>query len=89
VQTLSLAEQRRLIYHGLLKIWLNKGAIGEPVSYQAVAMVLDMVKKKRHLGLDLPGGLRGAVNKGEISLSLALRLAGHVGREDFENSKAP
>lgn len=71
---LSKAEQRRLIYEILNRIWLTRPLPGEPLSSAGIETVLSMLVNIRHPGLDLPGGLRAVVSPGAVRFSLASRL---------------
>lgn len=71
---LSLAEQRRLIYAILNRLWRTKKAAGEPLSLASVETVLAMMDLPRHPGLDLPGGLRAEVTSDRLYFSLASRF---------------
>jgi tRNA(Ile)-lysidine synthetase, N-terminal domain len=71
---LSLAEQRRLIYEALSRIWRGLSP-NEPLSLAGVDMVLEMLGREGHKGLDLPGGLRAELSPASLRLSPASRLA--------------
>ena len=79
LRELSLAEQRRLIYEGLLRIWRGRDLAGEPLSFTGVETVLSMLAQTRHPGLDLPGGVRAEVSAGSLCLSLASRFKSGAG----------
>lgn len=74
LQELTLAEQRRLIYEALTRIWAARPNPPEPLTFAGVETVLALLKSVRHGGLDLPGGLRAATGRHELRLSLASRL---------------
>jgi len=80
LRSLTLAEQRRLIYEALTRIWAARPNPPEPLTFAGVEMVLAQLKATRHGGLDLPGGLRFEVKRDELRLSLASRLAKQVDR---------
>ena len=71
---LTAAEQRRLIYEILNKIWLTRPKAGEPLGFASVETVRSMLARARHSGLDLPGGLRAALTAEAVHFSLASRL---------------
>ena len=71
---LTVAEQRRLIYEVLNKIWLTRPRTGEPLSFASVETLRSMLAQARHPGLDLPGGLRAALTAEVVRFSLASRL---------------
>ena len=72
---LTTAEQRRLIYEILNKIWLTRPQASEPLSFASVETVMSMLAGVRHPGLDLPGGLRASLTAETVRFSLASRLA--------------
>lgn len=74
LESLSPAEQRRLIYEALQRIWLARPNPPEPLTLAGVDAVLGLLKSGSRLGLDLPGGLRAEVRARELHLSLASRL---------------
>ena len=71
---LSIAEQRRLIYEGLLTVWRRRPLSPEPLTFTGVEMVLQMLKAHRHSGLDLPGGLRAELTPAALIITPASRL---------------
>lgn len=74
LEGLSPAEQRRLVYEALQRIWLSRPNPPEPLTFSGVDMVLALLRFGGRRGLDLPGGLRAEVRAGELQLSLASRL---------------
>jgi tRNA(Ile)-lysidine synthase len=75
LERLTVAEQRRLIHACLLKIWLTRRSAPEPMTFATLEMTLSLLGRRRHPGLDLPGGLRAAVTPQVLRLSLASRLS--------------
>lgn len=71
---ISKAEQRRLIYEGLLKLWRARPHRNEPLTFEGVEMALELLAGKRCSGLDLPGGLRAGLSKGLLELTQASRF---------------
>lgn len=69
------AEQRRLIYEVLNKIWRTRPGASEPLSFAGVETVRSMLDQNRHPGLDLPGGVRASLTAEAVHFSLASRLA--------------
>ncbi len=76
LESLTVAERRRLIYEAFLKIKrraANEEA-GEPIALATVETVLTLLNFSEHLGLDLPGGLRAEVFPAALKLSPASRF---------------
>lgn len=71
---LTLAEKRRLLYQILLQVQRNRPRPGNPLSLATVDMVLNLLEVTPPCGLDLPGGLRGEVDRKLLRLSLASRF---------------
>jgi hypothetical protein len=77
MSALSLAERRRLVYAGLIRIQRARNLINEPVTFAAVETALSLAAASgSHRGLDLPGGLRAAAEGPVLRLGVASRLAG-------------
>jgi tRNA(Ile)-lysidine synthase len=73
---LSLAERRRLVQAGLIRIQRALDLINEPVTFAAVETALGLAAEDRRRGLDLPGGVRASAEGPILRLSMASRLAG-------------
>ena len=71
----SLAERRRLVYAGLIRIQRAGGLINEPITFAAVETALRLSARGSHRGLDLPGGVRAAAEGPVLRLTVASRLA--------------
>lgn len=74
LETLTIAEKRRLIYEFFTKIRAYRPGLPEPLSLAGVDTVLAMLAQDRHRGLDLPGGLRAELEPKRLILSLASRF---------------
>jgi tRNA(Ile)-lysidine synthase len=71
---LSLAERRRLIQAGLIRIQRALNLINEPVTFASVETALSLADEGRR-GLDLPGGVRASAEGPVLRLTVASRLA--------------
>lgn len=80
---LTTAEKRRLIYEAFLKVRRTRSGFPEPPTLAGVETVLAMLDEARHRGLDLPGGLRAALNSDALIITLASRLG--KGEQENEN----
>ena len=74
LESLMLAEQRRLIYEGLMKIWRARPEPSEPLTFAGVETVIDLLRLPSHAGLDLPGGLRAESTRADLRLTPASRF---------------
>jgi tRNA(Ile)-lysidine synthase len=74
LRRLSLAERRRLIHEALSLIWRQRPRAREPLTFESVETVLEMLERPGHRGLDLPGGLRAELGPEELRLSPASRF---------------
>jgi hypothetical protein len=80
--SLSLAERRRLIHAGLIRIQRAWNLINEPVTFAAVETALSLAAEGRRRGLDLPGGVRAASEGPVLRLTLCSRFAAKPGAPD-------
>ena len=71
---LSLAERRRLVYRGLIRIQRAWNLINEPVTFAAVETALSLAAEDRRRGLDLPGGVRASAEGPVLRLTASSRL---------------
>ena len=74
LKSLTAAEQRRLIYEALLRIRRQRAGTPEPLTLTGVDTVIAMLAEPTHKGLDLPGGLRAALSREQLVLTLASRF---------------
>jgi tRNA(Ile)-lysidine synthase len=79
LESLSLAERKRLVYEALLKLWRLRRLPGEPLSHESVATVLELAARPGRQGLDLPGGLRAETGPDHIRLGPASRFLNKTG----------
>ena len=72
---LTLAERRRLVHAGLIRIQRAMDLINEPVTFASVETALSLAAEKGRRGLDLPGGVRASAEGPVLRLTVASRLA--------------